>query len=109
MPNLTIDGEPIQQKIQLNIGVQIDNQLRWKDHISPVSSKVVYAIGYIKYARKFLPQETLRILYLGLIKPHFRYCCFLWGSCGIVLRKNFKNCKAVLFSQDYKDHSIWFL
>ena len=88
LPNFTLDGETIQHKNATKyLGVQIDNQLKWKDHISKVSSKVVRAIGYIKYARKFLPRETLRMLYLGLVEPHFRYCCAVWGSCGTVLRQ----------------------
>ena len=88
LPNFTLDGETIQHKNATKyLGVQIDNQLKWKDHISQVSSKVVRAIGYIKYARKFLPRETLRMLYLGLVEPHFRYCCSVWGSCGTVLRQ----------------------
>ena len=49
------------------------------------SSGVVRAIGYIKYARKFLPREILRMLYLGLVEPHFKYCCSVWSSCGTVL------------------------
>ena len=88
LPNFTLDGEPIQHKNAAKyLCVQIDNQLKWKDHISQVSSKVVRAIGYIKYARKSLPRETLRILYLGLVEPHFRYYCSVWGSCGTVLRQ----------------------
>ena len=87
-PNFALDGEPIQQKIATKyLGVQIDDQLTWKDHISQVSSKVVRAIEYIKYARKFLPRETMRMLYLGLVEPHFRYCCAVWGSCGTVLKQ----------------------
>ena len=27
------------------------------------------------------------MLYLGLVEPHFRYCCSVWGSCGTVLRQ----------------------
>ena len=70
------------------LGVQIDNQLKWKYRISQVSSKVVCAIGCIKCARKFLPRETLRMLYLGLVEPHFRQHFFsVWGSCGTVLRQ----------------------
>ena len=88
LPNSTLDGEPIQHKNATKyFGVQIDNQLKWKDHISQVSSQVVRAIGYIKYARKFLPREALRMLYLGHVDPHFRYCCAVWGSCGTVLRE----------------------
>ena len=45
----TPDGEPILQKNTAKyLGIQIDNQLKWKDHISQVSSKVVQSIGYNK-------------------------------------------------------------
>ena len=34
LPNFTLDGEPIQHKNATKyLGVQIDNQLKWKDHI----------------------------------------------------------------------------
>ena len=102
LSNFTLDGEPIQHKNATKyLGAQIDNQLKWKDHISQVSSKVVRAIGYIKYARKFLPRETLRMLYLELVEPHFRYCCSVWGSCGTVLRQKIKK----IATQGCKDHN----
>ena len=103
LPNFTLDGETIHHKNATKyLGVQIDNQLKWKDHISQVSSKVVRAIGYIKYARKFLPRETLRMLYLGLVEPHFRYCCSVWGSCGTVLRQKIEK----LQKQGCKNHNF---
>ena len=53
----TPDGETILQRNSTKyLGVQIDNQLKLKDHISQVSPEVVRAIGYIKYARMFLPR-----------------------------------------------------
>ena len=36
-----------------------------------------------KYARKFLPTETLKLLYRGLIEPHLKLCCSDWGNCGM--------------------------
>ena len=30
------------------------------------------------------------MLYLGIVEPHFRYCCSVWGSCGTVLRQTIK-------------------
>ena len=94
LPNFTLDGETIQHKNATRyLGVQIDNQLKWKDHISQVSSKVERAIGHIKYARKFLPRETLRMLYLWRVEPHLRYCCSVWGSCGTVLRQKIEKLK----------------
>ena len=61
--------------------------MKWKDHISLVSSKVSRAIGMIKYAKKVLPINLLNMLYLGLVEPHFRYCCSVWGACGVTSRK----------------------
>ena len=51
------------------LGIQIDNQLKWKEHIASVSLKVSRAAGMIKYAKKLLPKETLKLLYRGLVEP----------------------------------------
>ena len=65
------------------LGVQIDNKLDWKEHIKTVSSKVSRAIGLLKHAKSFLPENTLRTMYTGIVEPHFRYCCSVWGCCGL--------------------------
>ena len=64
------------------LGVQVDNTLDWREHIQTISSKVSRAIGFLKHARSFLPEETLRTLYTGIVEPHFRYCSSVWGCCG---------------------------
>ena len=64
------------------LGVNIDSSLDWKDHIKAISTKVSRAVGFLKYTRNFLPQDTLKTLYTGIVEPHFRYCCSVWGSCG---------------------------
>ena len=63
--------------------VRVDNSLDWKEHIKSVSAKVSRAIGFLKYAKKFLPQNSLKTLYTSIVKPHFRYCSTVWGCCGI--------------------------
>ena len=83
-------------KYLLQGGRSFEGALFRGNTVSQVSFKVVRAIGYIKYARKFLPRETSRMLYLGLVEPHFRYCCSVWGSCGSVKTKKLKNCKTGL-------------
>ena len=45
------------KKFSYFLGLQMDNQLKWEGHILQVCSKVVIAIGFIKYARKFLSRE----------------------------------------------------
>ena len=64
------------------LGVQIDCSLDWKEQIKAVSAKVSRAIGFLKHATKFLPRETLENLYTGIVEPHFRHCCSVWGCCG---------------------------
>ena len=83
-----ISGEAIEQKTCVKyLGVILDNQMKWKDHISLISLKVSRAIGMIKYAKKVLPTNLLKMLYLGLVEPHLRYCCSVWGACGVTSRK----------------------
>ena len=65
------------------LGVQIDNSLDWKEQIKTVSSKVSRAIGFLKHAKSYLPEETLRTMYTGIVEPHLRYCCSVWGCCGV--------------------------
>ena len=86
-------GESLKLKIQNKelevvqkskyLGVQIDNTLDWKDHIKTVYSRVSRGIGFLKHAKSFLPEETLRTMYTGIVEPYFRYCCSVWGCCGV--------------------------
>ena len=60
----------------------MDRNLNWKGHIKAVSSKISRASGFLKHAKSFLTQDTLKTLYTGIVEPHFRYCCSVWGNCG---------------------------
>ena len=44
------------------------------------------AITLIRYTKKFIPKHTLKMLYQGLVEPHFRYCCSVWGTSGVTSR-----------------------
>ena len=63
------------------LGVQIDQNLEWKEHTKHVSSKVARAIGFLKYTKSFIPRNCLNYLY-RIVEPYFRYCCFVWGCCS---------------------------
>ena len=73
-----VDELEVVQKTEY-LGVQIDNSLDWKEHIKVISSKVSKAVGFLRHAKPFLPEETLKTLYTRIIEPHFRYCCLVWG------------------------------
>ena len=63
--------------------MQIDCSLDWKEQIKAVSYKVSRAVGFLRHAKSFLPKETLQTLYRGIVEPHLRYCCSVWGCAGV--------------------------
>ena len=65
-----------------NLGMQFDKHLAWDEHIHFVRSKVSRAIVFLKYAKKLLQKDTLSKMYRGIVEPHHRYCCSVWGACG---------------------------
>ena len=65
------------------LGIHIDNTLEWKEHTKTICSKVSKGIGFLKHAKSFLPKENLKTMYTSIVEPHFRYCCSVWGCCGL--------------------------
>ena len=41
----------------------------------------------IKYDIKFLPTETLNLIHCGMIETYLRFCCSVWGNCGVSTRR----------------------
>ena len=64
------------------MGVQLDQHLDWNNHVIFVCAKVSRALGFLKYAKKLLSQETLSHIYRGIVEPYFRNCSSVWGSSG---------------------------
>ena len=40
-------------------------------------AKVYHALGFLKYAKKLLPQETLSHIYRGILEPYFHLLILL--------------------------------
>ena len=78
------------------LGVQIDCSLDWKEQIKTVATKVSRAIGFLKHAKSFLPMTSLKTLYTGIVEPHFRYCCSVWGCAGSTEINQLQSSKIVL-------------
>ena len=82
-PAFVIDDSPVELFDSIKyLGVQVDQYLVWDEQIKSVQAKVSRSLGFLKYAKKFLPKPVLCKLYIGIVEPHFRYCCSLWGSCA---------------------------
>ena len=77
---LRIDGESINEVDKTKFpGVNIDNKLTWKSHITHICGKVARGIGVIIKARKWLNQDSLISLYYSFIYPYLIYCNHVWG------------------------------
>ena len=64
------------------IGVQIDENLTWKNQIELVTDKASRAVGFLKYTKHFLPEAIVKTFYISIVEPHFQYCCSVWGCCN---------------------------
>lgn len=62
------------------LGVYIDDNLNWNDHITHVMDKISRAVGILNKARKLLPTKALKTLYCSLVLPYLQYCNIVWGS-----------------------------
>jgi Reverse transcriptase (RNA-dependent DNA polymerase) len=81
IPPLLIDNVPIPQLTKVNfLGVIIDQNLTWQDHISQISLKLAKNIGIISRISYKLPSHILLNLYYSLINPYLMYCNMVWAS-----------------------------
>ena len=61
------------------LGVYIDENLNWKQHIQSVCSNLSRTCGILYRIRHKLTPETLRSLYYSLCYPYLIYCLSIWG------------------------------
>ena len=79
--HVSIDEQPIPSVSEtMFLGVFIDDNLRWKPHISLLASKLSKSIGIIHKSRFFLSTHSLRTLYNSMILPYLYYCNLAWGG-----------------------------
>ena len=80
--HLTINTESLPiVKIQKLLGIYIDENLSWNDHIIHISKSVSKKISLLRRLKKFLPIHARKLFYTSYIQPLLDYCCTVWGSC----------------------------
>src|SRR3984885_14930417 len=79
--SISIDNQCINRVTSAKfLGVYIDDQLSWKQHVNYISQKLAKNIGIISRIRHFLPKKILLSLYYSLIYPYLTYCNLVWAS-----------------------------
>ena len=62
------------------LGVIIDENLLFRDHIKYVKGKISRSLGILYKCRKYFDSDTLLMLYNSFVYPHFTYCLSVWGN-----------------------------
>ena len=83
---VTVDSEPVRQVTSTKtLGLILDENLTWKNHIEVISKKVSSGIGALKRVRGLMDRETAIKVYKGFIEPYFSYCAPVWYGIGVTL------------------------
>ena len=79
LPKLTISNQVTERQVFIEfLGVLLDENLNWKEHINYTENKIVKNLGLLYKARPFLDRNALLALYYS----------YIWGStCGTKLKK----------------------
>ena len=62
------------------LGVNIDENLNWKQQISDIASKLNKANGILSKLRHFIDRKTLKTVYHAIFEPHSYYSSPVWAQ-----------------------------
>ena len=81
LPKLLIKKHKVERVESIKfLGVLLDENLSWKDHIKYIENKVTKNIGLIYRAKLFLDKTSLLTLYYSYINTYLNYANLSWGS-----------------------------
>ena len=81
-----------------NLGLTIDSDLRFKEHIKNCIRKAFSNLKNIYASRNLLDKQTLLLLCNSLVLSHFNYCDVVYGPCLILShQEEFKGFKTLVF------------
>ena len=61
------------------LGVIIDENLTWREHILAVKAKISRYVGILFKLKSILPLPVRKNIYYSLIQSHLNYCTLVWG------------------------------
>ncbi len=73
------------------LGIIINENLTWDKHIYKMCNKISKTLGLLKILKKFIPSNTLIMLFNILVLPHFDYANVVWWiACGTQVKYVYK-------------------
>ena len=62
------------------LGCVIDENLSWTPQVRKVRKTVLYKLSILRKIKRFVPLSGRLTFYNYFVKPHFDYCCSVWGT-----------------------------
>ena len=79
MPS-TVTRQPLEKtNVEKDLGVNIDVQLKFSKHIDIKVNKTNKILGVTKRLYEFLDGDSLKILFIALVRPHLEYRNVVWS------------------------------
>ena len=79
--NLNYNDDPLQTITNKKIlGVFVDNNLTWSEHIKHISKKIASNIWLLCKIKTFRSQEHCVQFYKSYIQPHIDFCNIVWRN-----------------------------
>ena len=94
------------------LGVLIDYELSWKNHINLICLKISRTVGILAKLRHSIPLRPLLNIYQALINPYLYYGICAWGSAPKTYLNKIlliqKRALRLIYFTDYKQHAVPF-
>ncbi|MES9905404.1 MAG: reverse transcriptase family protein [Sedimenticola sp.] len=65
------------------LGVHVNNNLTWTNHINMLSKKISTNIWLLSKIKEYLPLSYRVTYYKAFIQPHIDFCNVVWGSTSV--------------------------
>jgi hypothetical protein len=78
---LILNGHTLSQvDVYKYLGILLSKDLSWSPHVDEICSKARKVLGLLfRRYYQFSSSETLRQLYVSLVRPHLEYACHVWA------------------------------
>ena len=74
-----------------HIGISLQNNCKWNEHISNLSSKVSMLINCLRHLKYKLGRKALETMYKSFMLPLFDYADIIWDNCTVVQSISLEN------------------
>ena len=94
------------------LGINIDENLTWKQQISDIAIKLNKANGILSKLRHFIDRKTLKSIYHAIFEPHLYYSSLVWAQNSNSIKRLFvlqkKSLRIIYFLNHNADTSPLF-